>query len=95
MQELDETKDGKVILRTVVDIEPILVANRAEFNAQPISGRLSQTASKGGLRKVASIPIHVLMSLGERGVMMLNGDETELRKFLNSHPEYRTARGRL
>lgn len=93
MKTLEETKGGIITLRSVEDIEPLLVANKKEFDEQPLSGPLSK--SKCGMRKVASIPVHVIMSLGERGAKMMNGDQNELRKFLNSHPEYRTARGRL
>ena len=79
----------------MVDVEDMLIKNRGERDALPITRRLSDNASSLGMRKVASIPIDDLMALGEKGVAMMNGDQNALRKFLNEHPEYRTAGGRL
>lgn len=94
LTDLTEHRNGNVELKRVVDIEDLLVANKNE-RKNITARRLSDTASKGGLRKVASIPVDALMALDEKGVAMMNGNENELRKFLNEHPEYRTAGGRL
>lgn len=93
-QELFE-QDDKIILANTVDIEPVLRANQAEFNAHSQKASVSSTGSKGGLRKVASIPMDTIMALGEKGVGMMNGDQAALRRFLNSNPQFRTSRGKL
>ena len=81
--KVDENK-GKVELINQVRLDPLLEANKRE--------KLNDNrgySKRRTLRKVGSIPIDVLISMGERGVELLYNDR-KLRRFLKKHPEYRT-----
>ncbi|ADO44947.1 asparagine synthetase B [Hydrogenobacter thermophilus TK-6] len=78
-----DEKTGKITLTRVVDITPYLRANYEERK------EIGKGISKSKVwRKVASIPIDVLISHG----IDINDDEA-IKDFIKKHPEYRTSEG--
>ena len=51
-------------------------------------------SKKKTLRKIGSIPVDVLMAMGERGFEIMK-DNNKLKKFLKQNPEFRTSGGRI
>ena len=92
-QQIIEEKN-KIILINQVDIENELKMNLVEKNIESSKGRLTKGGS-GELKKVASIPIHSLLALGEIGQRAVNGDRQALRQILSEHPEFKTTRGQI
>jgi len=81
--EIDQKK-GRVKLINQVLLDPLLVKNQQD--------KLNNNrgySKKRTLRKVASIPIDVIIAMGERGFELLR-DDRKLRRFLKKHPEYMT-----
>ena len=81
--EIDQKKE-RVKLVSQVLLDPLLVKNQQE--------KLNENrgySRKRTLRKVASIPIDVIIAMGERGFELLR-DDRKLRRFLKKHPEYMT-----
>jgi hypothetical protein len=86
----------KVTIRRVQDVEPILIANKAEYNSKSSKSRISSECEGLG-RKVASIPMGLVEKLASEGLNLITCSPEELKKFLND-PEYRfirTAPGRI
>ena len=81
--QFDIDEDGKIKLTKTVDVSPYLLTNKKERNL--IGKGFSR---KGNLRKVASIPIDVLIAHG-----IDIHDDNAIRKFLREHPEYRVSEG--
>jgi len=80
--DVDE-KRGKVKLTRIVDLAPYLLANKQE---RILLGK--GFSKKRTLRKIASIPLDVLIKHG-----IDPRDDNALRKFLREHPEYRCSEG--
>lgn len=84
--------DALIVQRTQ-DVQPILDANRAAFNAAPEHGRF-----KGEMHRMASIPNIVIEQWLKEGINLYDKhDWPAVRRKLNS-PEYaylRTKPGRL
>ena len=81
--EYDEKK-GKIKLITQVNLDPLLIKNKQD--------KLNKTrgySPKRSLRKIASIPLDVLIALGEKGIELLS-DDRKMRRWLKKHPEYMT-----
>lgn len=84
-------------IETVQDVEPILEANKAQFN-----GTDERAPWADGMQKVATVPLNVLEDLMQRGILVpgRNGDgegNKRLKAWLND-PEnrfFRTRPGRV
>jgi hypothetical protein len=91
---LNETTDGDILIETRHDVEPILEANKADYN----SGNTGKTKLGWG-RKVADIPLGVYLKWRELyGIDVLNKNHAEgVRRLLNSNEwrYLRTAPGQL
>ena len=85
----DEKKQEFKLVR-IIDYTPYVKENYFERLRQEKKG----WTKKRTMRKIASIPIDVLISMGERGYAILN-DDKELNKFLQEHPEFKTCGGKL
>lgn len=90
----DHTED-KLVVERVQDVEPILEANKRDFNATPETGQFKQP-----LVLAARIPLIVIEQWLKEGINLFEPSpemEKAVRKKLNS-PEYaylRTNRGRI
>jgi hypothetical protein len=87
--------DGKVTVRKLQDVEPVLINNVQEFNSHSSKSRFGMKEGMG--RKVASIPPAVIEKLAAEGKNILTFTDQQMKDFLND-PEYRklrTAPGRL
>ena len=89
--------DGKVTVRRVQDVEPILIANKQELNARSAkSSKLNEGEGLG--TKVASIPNTLADKvLQDTGLNLVTCDMKTLNEFVNN-PTYnkiRTAHGRV
>ena len=81
--EVDQKKERVKLVNQVL-LDPLLVKNQQD--------KLNNNrgySRKRTLRKVASIPIDVIIAMGERGFELLKNDR-KLRRFLKKHPEYMT-----
>ena len=81
--EIDQKKERVKLVNQVL-LDPLLVRNQQD--------KLNDNrgySRKRTLRKVASIPIDVIIAMGERGFDLLR-DDRKLRRFLKKHPEYMT-----
>ncbi len=81
--EVDQKKERVKLVNQVL-LDPLLVKNQQD--------KLNDNrgySRKRTLRKVASIPIDVIIAMGERGFELLR-DDRKLRRFLKKHPEYMT-----
>ena len=81
--EIDQKKERVKLVNQVL-LDPLLVRNQQD--------KLNDNrgySRKRTLRKVASIPIDVIMAMGDRGFELLR-DDRKLRRFLKKHPEYMT-----
>ena len=87
--------DGKVTVRKLQDVEPVLVNNVRQMNDHSSKSRFGKQEGLG--RKVASIPPAVVEKLAAEGRNILTFTDKQMKDFLND-PEYsklRTAPGRL
>ena len=86
----DRESQDQIIITETVDVEPVIEANKAAYNA----GDHSNKHSPDGFRHAARIPLSVLHDLARQGIMTTGGrilDEPRLRKFLND-PDVRSFR---
>jgi hypothetical protein len=85
----DDFADGELVIENVQDAEPIIEANKRLYNSVD-----ERAPWKGGMHRVASIPLTVMLDLDRRGIL---NDQKKLRKWLND-PEnrhFRTRPGRV
>ena len=81
--EVDQKKERVKLVNQVL-LDPLLIKNQQD--------KLNNNrgySKKRTLRKVASIPIDVIIAMGEMGFELLR-DDRKLRRFLKKHPEYMT-----
>ena len=76
-------------LVVVADYTPYVKENY--FERQQANNGFSK---KRTLRKIGSIPIDVLISMGEKGYEILRNNN-KLKKFIKEHPEFKTCGGKI
>lgn len=87
---------GKVTVRRLQDVEPMLKQNAEELNAKSSKSRVGIAAGLGV--KVASIPMGLVENLKqEKGLDVMSCKESDLKRLLNDsdYAKLRTAHGRL
>lgn len=85
----EDKKTGKIKLTNIIDNTDILQSNKQE---RDIIGK--GFTKKKTMRKIASIPLNTLISMGEKGLEIYLNDN-KLREFLKEHPEYRVSEGSI
>ena len=89
-------KDGRITIRGVQDVEPVIRHNTAVLNSKNAKGKLNESEGLG--TKVASIPTILAEKwMRELGLNLYTCPSKDLLKMLND-PDYRklrTAHGRL
>jgi hypothetical protein len=88
--------DDIFVLRTEVDVEPLIEANKYEYNLGDHSG----PKFPGEMHRVASIPNVVLAELEKQGICTTAGKVLDMKKFkawLNDSENrfFRTSSGRV
>lgn len=91
----DDTANDQFIIETVQDVQPIL--DRAKAQRDQTS---RNTPWQDGMQKVASIPLAVLSSLVDKGILDKNGrvqDMAAFKRWLNDpdNRAFRTREGRV
>lgn len=82
--------DGRLIVNRVQDVEPILEANKKEYNSVSTKGK----KFKGDFHKVATIPnvmVEKFMKMGINLMRPTKEDMVRLKKILND-PDYKHLR---
>ena len=89
-------KDGRITIRGVQDVEPVIRNNTAILNSKRAKGKLNENEGLG--TRVASIPTILAEKwMREKGLNLYTCPSKDLLKMLND-PDYRklrTAHGRL
>lgn len=80
-------EDGKIIMNTAFDVEPILLQN--EFDRFTWNGSFRGTKELG-LLKAASVPMPTWYALRQAGILR---DPPALCRWLAEHPKYKTTDG--
>lgn len=87
--------NGKITIRCFQDVEPALIQNQRELNAQSSKSRVKAVEGIG--TKVASIPVGLIDQFHKQGLNLLTCSDARLKRVLND-PDYRklrTAHGRV
>lgn len=87
-KQLIDIDDKQVKVTNIIDHTSLFEQNKEEAKYN------DGFTAKRTMRKVASIPIDVFISMGEKGVEIYN-DTVKLREFIRQHPEYRTSGGKI
>lgn len=85
----EDFADNELVIENTQDAEPIIETNRALYNSVD-----ERAPWKGGMHRVASLPLTVMLDLQRRGIL---DDQKAFRKWLND-PEnrhFRTRPGRV
>lgn len=80
-------EDGKIVLNTSFDVEPILL--QAEFERLGWNGSF-KGSKELGLLKAANIPMPTWMMLRRTGILR---DPAALCRWLKDHPKFKTTDG--
>ena len=85
--EMMHFEDGKIVLNTILDVEPILLQN--EFDRFTWNGSF-KGSKELGLLKAASVPMTTWFQLRQAGILK---DPAALCRWLRDHPKYKTTDG--
>ena len=80
-------EDGKIVLNTKFDVEPILLQN--EFDRFAWGGSFRGSAELR-LLKGASIPMPLWLQLRQSGILK---DKCAFKRWLDAHPKFKTTDG--
>ena len=87
--------NGKITIRCFQDVEPALIQNQRELNAQSSKSRVKIVEGIG--TKVASIPMGLIDQFHKQGLNLLTCSDAQLKRVLNdpNYKKLRTAHGRV